>query len=851
MTAASSPWSNGSCERSHATVDRIVNKILEDDPKMGLQKAVDWACFVKNTEINKTGFSPLQLFTGRSPAFPGLSDCSPANIEMDGNNEYMKVLRRMDTVRIEARKINCDQRLKTALKSKINSSCQRSYIFGDSVWFKLDSSPRWKTGIVLGQDGKVVFLRYGNFIRRVPLDRIIPGDEQQMYEEDEIDKNDIENKERLLDDDFEEVKIVAKKEKEIEELRKQNLQQEKKIEAFENKIKTMEAKHQKPKKLNNVPVRLPNMWQHILFKQDGNNDSRQGKVMTKHKQKSAHRNIIGLRFDDGTEEEFDFSKPGVEWQDLKQTTENMKDACCLHSIDSSKDIVHDAYVTVLTRSQVKGRKDADEAMKAEIAKFEKFSAFKKVIDEGQYAIKTRWVFSEDEEHSKGCLLKARLCMRGDTELNTDTIRADSPTAHKDSLKLALAIAANENFAIISADIKSAFLQGKSLNRKVYVIPPPEANDKGKLWLLEKAAYGLIDGSRLFYLELKNKLEKLGMKEVSGDPGMFTKHQNGKLTGIVCSHVDDLFMAGNETFNSSVVGNLLKLFQFSKVEKKKFKYLGCEVEKLENGDITLNQNNYIEKIEEVEVPSKRNSHKVNETERRTIRRVVGELLWVSLMTRPDLSFEVNRLSADIMNATIKELKDAKRLVEKAKLEPIVLNFTQLGPKDDLKIKLFTDASFNNQDGKLKSTEGRVLVLENSKSSKCNVFSWKTKKISRICRSVKGAETRALENGLDEAVHFARMLHEIYEGEVNLKQPKQIEVNALTDNKGLWENLNNTRQCDEKLLRNSIALIKQMVENKEVKRIDWVETDGMLADALTKIGGNGRWIKNVISRNNLEP
>ena len=124
MTAASSPWSNGSCERSHATVDRIIDKILEDDPKMGLQRAVDWACFVKNSEINKTGFSPLQLFSGKSPVFPGLSDCSPANVEMDGNNEYLSVLRRMDKVRVEARKIDCDQRLKTALKSKINSACQ-------------------------------------------------------------------------------------------------------------------------------------------------------------------------------------------------------------------------------------------------------------------------------------------------------------------------------------------------------------------------------------------------------------------------------------------------------------------------------------------------------------------------------------------------------------------------------------------------------------------------------------------------------------------------------------------------------------------------------------------------------
>ena len=64
------------------------------------------------------------------------------------------------------------------------------------------------------------------------------------------------------------------------------------------------------------------------------------------------------------------------------------------------------------------------------------------------------------------------------------------------------------------------------------------------------------------------------------------------------------------------------------------------------------------------------------------------------------------------------------MEKAKSEPVTLNFTRIGHKDDLRIKIYTDASFNNQDMKLKSNEGRVLVLESSKSSKCNIFSWKT-------------------------------------------------------------------------------------------------------------------------------
>ena len=67
---------------------------------------------------------------------------------------------------------------------------------------------------------------------------------------------------------------------------------------------------------------------------------------------------------------------------------------------------------------------------------------------------------------------------------------------------------------------------------------------------------------------------------------------------------------------------------------------------------------------------------------------------------------------------------------------------------------------------------------------------------------------------------------------LKNPKQIEVEALTDNKGLWENVHNTKQCEEKLLRNQVAPIKKMLEKKEVDKVEWVETNDMLIDALTK-------------------
>ena len=40
---------------------------------------------------------------------------------------------------------------------------------------------------------------------------------------------------------------------------------------------------------------------------------------------------------------------------------------------------------------------------------------------------------------------------------------------------------------------------------------------------------------------------------------------------------------------------------------------------------------------------------------------------------------------------------------------------------------------------------------------------------------------------------------------------------------------------------------MIEKKEVKEVEWVETGEMLADVLTKRNGNGSWIRNVVSRN----
>ena len=271
---------------------------------------------------------------------------------------------------------------------------------------------------------------------------------------------------------------------------------------------------------------------------------------------------------------------------------------------------------------------------------------------------------------------------------------------------------------------------------------------------------------------------------------------------------------------------------------------------EDGTITLDQNDYIEKLEELVVENIDESTDLSKQEIKLVRGKIGELLWVSLMTRPDIAFDVNILSSEVARGTVATAKAVNKIVKKAKSSRSILKFTRLGDLCDLSVKVYADASYGNQNDKIRSTAGRVILIENNRTGKVSLASWKTKKIARVCRSVKSAETRALEEAVDDGINIARLISEVYAGEVNLKEPEQIPVFAFTDSKSLWESLHNTRQCEEKLLRNSIASMKELMDLKMIKEVSWVPTSMQLADCMTKQTRKSDWILRVASTNTLE-
>ncbi|XP_066913250.1 uncharacterized protein [Clytia hemisphaerica] len=215
------------------------------------------------------------------------------------------------------------------------------------------------------------------------------------------------------------------------------------------------------------------------------------------------------------------------------------------------------------------------------------SVYTEAPDQGQKSISLRWVVTPkliDGQPS----VKARLVARGFEEIQN--FKTDSPTCSKEGLRLALTIIASNNWTLNSLDVKTAFLQGKEIDREVFVQPPKEANTK-YLWRLSKTVYGLADASRSWYLKLRSELIKLGGKPIDLDQGIFIWSSNASLIGISVCFVDDVIWAGSTTFTNTI-SKLKGIFRTSSEHVQHFKYIGINLNQHEDGTITISQNDYV-------------------------------------------------------------------------------------------------------------------------------------------------------------------------------------------------------------------------------------------------------------------
>ena len=152
--------------------------------------------------------------------------------------------------------------------------------------------------------------------------------------------------------------------------------------------------------------------------------------------------------------------------------------CIENGVKTWKPITENQIVEeeILITKKVESRGNIIAAKLRELETWSANDVFTEVVDYEQQKVSTRWAISE-----KLCnglkVAKARLVARGFEEEGLNTIKTDSPTCSKESLRLIMAICSAYSWVCHSLSIKAAFLQGNSIEREVFLKSPSEANAK--------------------------------------------------------------------------------------------------------------------------------------------------------------------------------------------------------------------------------------------------------------------------------------------------------------------------------------------------------------------------------------
>ena len=110
---ANAPYSNGLCERNHAVVDVIMEKIKADEPNTSDQEALDYALYAKNMQTTRKGFSPFQIVYGTNPKIPGIDNANIASLNpIFASNDVRKHLNKIQLAREAFVGADNDERVK-------------------------------------------------------------------------------------------------------------------------------------------------------------------------------------------------------------------------------------------------------------------------------------------------------------------------------------------------------------------------------------------------------------------------------------------------------------------------------------------------------------------------------------------------------------------------------------------------------------------------------------------------------------------------------------------------------------------------------------------------------------------
>ena len=352
--------------------------------------------------------------------------------------------------------------------------------------------------------------------------------------------------------------------------------------------------------------------------------------------------------------------------------------------------------------------------------------------------------------------------------------------------------------------------------------PEESKYKG-LWRLKKAVYGLKDAAKEWYESLKNILEEEGGIKSKLEHTLFIWKKEEQLIGLIGIHVDDLLYGGTEEFEKEIIKNIEKRLQIGSKEEKEFRYLGIDIKEESNGDISLNQKDYVDrKLQTEKILEKNNEKTLTEKDQTKYRSVLGKLNWLAQNTRPDLCYSVSKLGRNMQIANYGQLKEIMKIGRKTKEKGYKVKINKLEGR--LKMEIYADASFGNVEGG-KTQIGFIILIKDEKENTCPII-WKSKVAKRVVSSTLAAETLSVNESLEWAEYINKIWREIHGNEA------KMEVVIKTDCKSLKDNLDSKAGVKNRMPRIELASLNEKINDLGIAKMKWIGSEEQLADGFTK-------------------
>ena len=283
------------------------------------------------------------------------------------------------------------------------------------------------------------------------------------------------------------------------------------------------------------------------------------------------------------------------------------------------------------------------------------------LPKGKKVVGSKWVF-KTKRNVDGNVerYKARLVAQGYSHKYVqDYDETFSPVVRFESLRMIIALSVQRCLKMHQMDVTTAFLNGE-LNDEVYMKQPEGYVVKGKESLvckLKKSIYGLKQSPRCWNSVLDQFLKKIGFVQATSDPCLYIASE-GELF-LIAVYVDDIVIAGSSDVRMKEVKQALsQKFQVKDLGELHY-FLGVKViQNQKNRTVWIGQQAYAEDILKkfgmedakpvqtpVDTSIKLTPGKSDDAcvDQKLFQSAVGSLLYLSIATRPDITYAVSHVA----------------------------------------------------------------------------------------------------------------------------------------------------------------------------------------------------------------